>query len=155
MFLIFISHKGSNGNSNGVAKEDEIINLTEYGGDSDDSVKSIPIKSMTPVKDKASSSRRSRSRFVCSALYRPNLIYLAFSTIENARSPLRALAFHHRRDLEVHQNDTNAQSRRSQNRSEARRNIESGLDPEVAVIHRHTKEIVMTDDTDADGIQIV
>lgn len=56
--------KGSNGNStNGEIKEDEIINLTHYGDDSDDSVKSIPLASL-PKAEKPSASKRSRSRFV-------------------------------------------------------------------------------------------
>lgn len=59
--LMFINQiKDSNGNGNSAKagdKEDEIINLTHYGDDSDESVKSIP---MSPV----ASASRQRSRFV-------------------------------------------------------------------------------------------
>lgn len=57
--------EGSNGSSNnGENKEDEIINLTlaQYGDDSDDSVKSIPVTASS-APEKQSTSRRSRSRF--------------------------------------------------------------------------------------------
>lgn len=60
--LMFINQiKDSNGNGNsteGAGKEDEIINLTHYESDSDESVKSIRV---SPV---ANVSRRQRSRFV-------------------------------------------------------------------------------------------
>lgn len=57
MFINQIKDSNGNGNStNGAVKEDEIINLTHYGDDSDESVKSIP---MSPV----ATSSRQRSRF--------------------------------------------------------------------------------------------
>ena len=61
---MFVVRLGSNGNSSngGGNKEDEIINLTHYGEDSDDSVRSIPV-SASP-EEKPTSSRQSRSRFV-------------------------------------------------------------------------------------------
>lgn len=62
-FILITLLKGSNGSSNnGENKEDEIINLTQYGDDSDDSVKSIPVTASS-APEKQSSSRRSRSRF--------------------------------------------------------------------------------------------
>lgn len=58
MFINQIKDSNGNGSSaNGADKEDEIINLTHYGEDSDESVKSIP---MSPVAH----SSRHRSRFV-------------------------------------------------------------------------------------------
>lgn len=77
MFLPIPFFKGSNGNStNGGIKEDEIINLTHYGDDSDDSVKSIPLAS-SPKADKSSASKRSRSRFEI-VLFIVNLNQLTF-----------------------------------------------------------------------------
>lgn len=64
-FILIILLEGSNGSSNngvGENKEDEIINLTQYGDDSDDSVKSIPVTASS-APEKQSTSRRSRSRF--------------------------------------------------------------------------------------------
>lgn len=59
MFINQIKDSNGNGNSsNGADKKDEIINLTHYGDDSDESVKSIPMSSVV------SASREPRSRFV-------------------------------------------------------------------------------------------
>lgn len=66
--MIFINQIKSTSNGNGTAStsasngHDEIINLTQYGDDSDESVKSVPMTSTPPVDSRAISGSRRQSR---------------------------------------------------------------------------------------------